>query len=198
MEPTPISHAKKSAQQRAFDLIRQHSFRRGDFTLSSGEKSTYYLDMKSTLFQPAAIAPLAELVIEKIAKLRPRPVFIGGMELGAVPLISPIVMMAYAKDWKLPGFFVRKTRKPHGTKRLVEGVEPGELQDAPVVILDDVTTTGHSVMHAVNAVREEGAVVALVLSIVDREAGAAEFFAQQGIPFASLFKVSAFLNATAN
>ena len=97
------------------------------------------------------------------------------------------------KNWKLPGFFVRKERKPHGTMRLVEGVEPGELKDETVVILDDVTTSGKSVMHAVNAVREEGAKVLLVLSIVDREAGAAEFFERQAIPFGALFTVSAFL-----
>jgi orotate phosphoribosyltransferase len=197
MEPTPISKGKNSAQQRAFELIRKHSFRTGDFTLSSGEKSAYYLDMKAILFQPDAIAPLAELVLDKIAKLTPRPVFIGGMELGAVPLISPIVMEAASakRSWKLPGFFVRKQRKAHGTKRLVEGVEPGDLRDAPVVILDDVTTTGKSVMHAVEAVREEGGRVVLVLSIVDRESGAAQFFAQQSIPFDALFKVSAFLAA---
>lgn len=126
----------------------------------------------------------------------PKPTFIGGMELGAVPLISPIVMKAYeGRSWKLPGFFVRKERKAHGTMRLVEGVEPGELKGEPVVILDDVTTSGKSVMHAVNAVQEEGGRVALVLSIVDREAGAAELFKSVGIEFDALFSASAFMNA---
>lgn len=189
MAATGVSKNSKAIRQEAFRLILEHSFQFGDFTLSSGKKSRYYLDMKSTMFEPAAVRTLAMLVLERIGSVK--PTFIGGMELGAVPLISPIVMLArQEKSWNLPGFFVRKKPKEHGTKRLVEGVLPGELKDESVVILDDVTTSGNSVMHAVDAVRNEGGKVALVLSIVDREEGAEEFFKRQGIPFDSLFKVS--------
>jgi orotate phosphoribosyltransferase len=90
----------------------------------------------------------------------------------------------------LPGFFVRKEVKDHGTKKRVEAA--GDISNKNVVILEDVTTTGDSAMHAVDAARSAGANVVLVLSMVDRDEGALEFFKQQGIPFDWLFRVGEF------
>ena len=111
--------------------------------------------------------------------------------MGAVPLITAVSMLSFTKARPLPGFFVRKEVKNHGTKRKIEAV--GDLKGKRVVILEDVTTTGGSAMQAVDAVRDAGSEVLLVLSIVDREEGAAEFYKQHAIPFASLFRVSEFL-----
>ena len=192
MAPTPASRSTTEMRQQAFRLIRELSFRTGDFTLSSGEKSRYYLDMKPTMFHPDGVRALAQLVLARLENVKVD--WIGGLELGAVPLIAPVVMLANDQHRFIPGFFVRKQPKSHGTMKLVEAPE-GALRGKNVVILEDVTTKGDSALRAVRAAEEAGARVALVLSIVDREAGAAALFKQNGIEFDSLFKVSAFLAA---
>jgi orotate phosphoribosyltransferase len=173
---------------RAFEIIRDKSFQFGDFTLASGEKSNYYLDMKPAMFDPEGANLLARLVLHRISKLKVD--YIGGLEMGAVPLISPISMLS----GRIPGFFVRKESKDHGTRKLIEAPD-GALQGKNVVILDDVTTAGGSAMQAVEAARGAGAKVILVLSIVDREQGAAELFQRAGIPFAFLFRAGEFIAA---
>ena len=110
-------------------------------------------------------------------------------------------MTRYRAAWVLPvngrpipGFFVRKTVKDHGTKKLIEGT--GDLSGKSVVIVEDVTTTGQSAMQAVSALREAGAKIALVISIVDRQQGAVELYKEAGIAFQSLFTSGDFLNPT--
>ena len=110
--------------------------------------------------------------------------------MGAVPLISVINMVSYHRRKPIPGFFVRKQVKDHGTKKKIETA--GDLKGKNVVILDDVTTSGESAFEAVTAVKEIGANVLLVLSIVDREEGATEFYARAGIPFERIFTTSDF------
>src|SRR5437588_7518953 len=133
---------------RAFEIIKERSFKFGDFTLASGKKSDYYLDMKPTMFDPEGANFLARLVLDQIAELKAD--YIGGLEMGAVPLIAPITMLSYDTRRPIPGFFVRKELKDHGTKKLVEVIEGG-LRGKNVVILDDVTTAGKSAMQAVTA-----------------------------------------------
>jgi orotate phosphoribosyltransferase len=110
--------------------------------------------------------------------------------MGAVPLIAPVAMRSVAFGRRLPGFFVRKAVKDHGTKKRVDG---NDIAGKSVVILEDVTTTGGSAMDAVKAVTEAGATVALVISILDRGEGAADLYAKAGIPFKSLFRAEEFL-----
>jgi orotate phosphoribosyltransferase len=112
--------------------------------------------------------------------------------MGAVPLIAPVAMLSPKFGRPLPGFFVRKAVKDHGTKKRVDGTD---IAGKTVVILEDVTTTGGSAMDAVRAVTEAGANVALVISILDRGEGAAELYAAAGIPFKSLFTAAEFLSA---
>ena len=121
MAPTRASKSTTAIRQQAFQLIREHSFRFGDFTLSSGDKSRYYLDMKPTMFHPEGVRALAQLVLARLENVKVD--WIGGLELGAVPLIAPIVMLASEQHRSIPGFFVRKERKAHGTMKLVEAPE---------------------------------------------------------------------------
>ena len=113
--------------------------------------------------------------------------------MGAVPLITPISIVSRRAGRPLPGFFVRKTVKDHGTKKLVDGLS--DVKGKRVVIVEDVTTTGGSAMKAVEALTAAGAMITLVISILDREEGAAALYEKAGIPFQSLFKASEFLNA---
>lgn len=177
-----------------FELIKQKSFFRGRITLSSGKESDFYFDMKPTMFSPDGAEALAELILRRLHTVSVD--FIGGLALGAIPLVACVAMASKREGEPIPGFFVRKEIKNHGTKRLVEGLAIGEsLADKSVVILDDVTTTGGSAMIAVEAAKREGARVALVLAVVDRQEGAAEFYRAAGVPFDSLFTASEFLNS---
>jgi orotate phosphoribosyltransferase len=179
------------ARPKLFKLIQQRSFARKKTKLVSGKESDFYFDMKPTMFHPEGALLLAEMIFHKLEGL---PVdSVGGLAVGAIPLISPLALLSSQKGKLLPGFFVRKDVKEHGTQRRIEGI--GDLKEHNVVILEDVTTTGGSAMLAVTAAREAGANVILVLSVVDREEGASAFFAEQGIPFEALFKASEFLSA---
>lgn len=186
MEPLRFPDSKLSTRAKALKIIKEKAFSRGDFVLASGQRSNYYLDMKPAMFDPEGVNVLAELVLDRIGNL---PVdHVGGLEMGAVPLISPINMISFQRGKPVSGFFVRKQVKDHGTKKKIEGAD--DLRGKKVVILDDVTTTGRSAMDAVDVVREFGAEVVLVLAIVDREEGAAEFYADRGIAFDRLFATS--------
>lgn len=181
-----------SLRDRVFKLIKMRSFSKGCYTLASGKESAFYLDMKPSMFNPKGAHDLSSMILSELDGLKVD--FIGGLELGAVPLISTTTMLSHIRNRPLPGFFVRKEIKGHGTKKLVEGLTNKEsLSGKRVVILDDVTTSGASAMIAVNAAQCAGASVVLVLSVVDREEGASEFYNEKSIPFRSLFKASEFM-----
>ena len=184
----PVKSARTAGGAKAFELIKEKSFFKGSFTLVSGRVTDYYLDMKPTMFDPEGARLLADLVLMHLEDTGVES--IGGLEMGAVPLISAVAMMSGMIGRPIPGFFVRKNVKDHGTKRLVEGT--AAIAGKRVAILDDVTTTGASAMIAADAAREAGATVELVLSVVDRQEGAGEFFKRSGMPFAWLFTASDF------
>jgi orotate phosphoribosyltransferase len=175
-------------RNRLFDLIKERSFRRGSFTLASGKQSAYYFDSKSTMLHPEGASLLVALIFDELRDVKADCV--GGLEMGAVPLIAPVAMRSLESGRPLTGFFVRKAPKDHGTKQRIEGLD---VSGRTAVILEDVTTTGGSAMQAVEAVRAVGGTVALVLSILDRREGAAELYAAAGVPFKSLFRAEEFL-----
>jgi orotate phosphoribosyltransferase len=175
-------------RNRLFDLIQERSFKKGRFILASGKESAYYFDSKPTMLHPEGAALLAELILMELQDVQADCV--GGLEMGAVPLIAPVAMRSFEAGRALHGFFVRKTPKDHGTKQRIEGMD---LAGKSAIILEDVTTTGGSAMQAVELVKAAGGRVALVLSILDRGEGAAELYAAAGIPFKSLFRAEEFL-----
>ncbi|ABE38193.1 orotate phosphoribosyltransferase [Rhodopseudomonas pseudopalustris] len=185
--------SKSASRARLADIIRNRSFGRGEITLASGRKSDFYFNLKPTMLDPEGAALLAELTYEA---LRDEQVdFIGGLEMGAVPLAGAIAQLSWLKNHPIAAFFVRKKPKEHGAKLAIEGLAKGEsLAGKRCVIVEDVTTTGGSAIKAVEAVRESGAEIVLVLTMVDREEGATEAFAEAGLPFRSLYKASEFLN----
>lgn len=175
-----------SKRNRLREIVRAKSYIQGDVVLASGERSTYYFDMKPTMFDPEGADLLADLLMERIAGVACD--LVGGLEMGAVPLISPINALSFRQGRPIAGFFVRKQPKGHGTKKRIEGV--ADVAGKAVVIVEDVTTTGGSAMKAVDELREAGATISLVISILDREQGAAALYKAAGIPFDSLFKAS--------
>ena len=120
--------------------------------------------------------------------------YVGGLEMGAVPLAGAIAQLSWIKGHPIAAFFVRKKPKEHGARLAVEGLAKDEsLKGKRIVIVEDVTTTGGSAMKAVDAVREAGCEVALVLTMVDREEGATDTFAEAGLTFRSLYTATEFL-----
>jgi orotate phosphoribosyltransferase len=184
--------SKSASRARLADIIRRRSFGRGEITLASGRKSDFYFNLKPTMLDPEGAALLAELTYEA---LRDDGIdYIGGLEMGAVPLAGAIAQLSWIKGHPIAAFFVRKKPKEHGARLAVEGLSKGEsLEGKRVVIVEDVTTTGGSALKAVETVREAGGEIALVFTMVDREEGAAETFAEAGIPFRSLYKAAEFL-----
>lgn len=175
-------------RKRLFDLINERSFRRGTFILASGKESAYYFDSKPTMLHPEGATLLAELIADEIKHIEADCV--GGLEMGAVPLIAPVAMKSSEAGRPLMGFFVRKAPKDHGTKQRIEGLD---MNGKTAIIVEDVTTTGGSALQAVEQVRAAGGKVALVLSILDRGEGAAELYAANNVPFKSLFRAEEFL-----
>ena len=181
-------------RSKLFELIKTRSFGRGRIVLASGRVSDFYFDMKPTMLRPDGAAWLAELMLRELDDWAAE--YIGGLEMGAVPLVAVLAQLSFLKGRPVPAFFVRKRAKEHGAKKLVEGLARSEsLQGKKVAIIEDVTTTGDSARQAVEAVRGEGAEVVLVLSIVDRLEGAAAAFHAAGLPFRSLFTAAEFLSS---
>lgn len=186
----PLS--KSASRARLAEIIRKRSFGRGEITLASGRKSDFYFNLKPTMLDPEGAALLAELTYEALKddKLD----FVGGLEMGAVPLAGAIAQLSWLKGHPIAAFFVRKKPKEHGARLAVEGLAKGEsLAGKRIVIVEDVTTTGGSALKAVEAVREAGGEIALVFTMVDREEGATETFAEAGLPFRALYKAGEFL-----
>ncbi len=173
-------------------IVRARSFSTGgDVKLASGRTSNYYFNMKPTMLDPEGAALIGELALEAIADVNAD--YIGGLEMGAVPLATAVAVVSHTKGKRLPAFFVRKTPKDHGTQKLIEGLAPGEsLAGKRVVIIEDVTTTGGSSLKAVEAVRAEGGIIACVLTVVDRHEGAADTFAKAKLDFRAILTVEDF------
>lgn len=182
----------KAARARLHDIIAKRSFGRGEVKLASGRVSDFYFNLKPTMLDAEGAALLAQLTLDTLA---PEELdYIGGLEMGAVPIASAAAAVSALTSSPVHAFFVRKHPKEHGAKLLIEGLTKDEsLHGKRVAVIEDVTTTGGSALKAVEAVKDAGAEVALVFTMVDRQEGAAETFAAAGIKFAALFKAEEFL-----
>jgi orotate phosphoribosyltransferase len=171
------------ARTRLIDIIKARSFQvGGEMKLASGRTSTFYFNMKPTMLDPEGGYLIGRLVLELISGDGAE--MIGGLEMGAVPLATSVATVSFAEGKSLPAFFVRKQAKEHGTQVLIEGLPAGQsIAGCRVVVVEDVTTTGGSALKAVAAVRESGAEVASVVTLVDREEGARAAFADAGVVF---------------
>lgn len=181
-----------AGRQRLIEIIKDLSFQTGpEMTLASGRKSTFYFNMKPTMLHAEGSFLIANLVLEAIANLDAD--LVGGLEMGAVPIASATAAMSQARGEPTGAFFVRKKAKEHGTRSLVEGLPAGDsMNGKKLVIVEDVTTTGGSALKAAAALREEGATILRTVTVVDRQEGAQEAFAQAGIDFQPILTLSDF------
>jgi orotate phosphoribosyltransferase len=173
------------ARSELLDLMLEVSFRRQKVTLASGKESDFYLDLRQTLMRPRGIALAGALALDRLFAGPPVDA-VGGMAVGAVPLVTAVLAAAAARDREtsLLGFFVRKQAKSHGLgKRIEGGFSPGQR----VALVEDTMTTGGSTLEALDAVEAEGGKVVRVLCLVDRCEGAAEAFRARGLELETLF-----------
>ena len=164
-----------SERQRLLGLLRTLSLRLGHFTLVSGQTSHYYFDSKFTTLDPEGAYLTASLLLEAVKRHGVEAEAIGGLTLGADPIVAAVAAISHVRRAEfrpLRAFIVRKEPKKHGTQRFIEGYEP--KSGTPVVIVDDVCTTGGSTLKAIRAAEEAGMKVAAVLCLVDREQGGSE------------------------
>jgi orotate phosphoribosyltransferase len=161
-----------SHREQLADLLRAKSLVRGDFTLSSGKKSNYYLDCKLTTLDPEGALLTGYCVLELVDEMGVKPDAIGGLSMGADPLVTAAGVVSAIEKRPLPGFLVRKKAKEHGRQKQLEGME--SPRGKKVVIVDEVCTTGGSTEEAIDAAQREGCEVVAVISLVDREEGGSE------------------------
>ena len=179
-------------RQRLHDINRLRSFReRGAFKLASGRISTIYFNLKPTMLDPDGARLIGAAIAARANDLHAD--YVGGLEMGAVPLVAASAAMSAVAGRPVRALFVRKAAKKHGTQSLIEGLAEGEsLGGKSVVVVEDVTTTGGSALKAVAELRAAGAVVSDVITVVDREEGATEAFRSGGITLHALFRKSEF------
>lgn len=167
------------------EILKENKvFEEGDFTLASGKKSNYYVNMKKAITNPEILSTIATLINEKIDGDNTDK--IAGPALGAVPIAT-----ALSLESSIPLLMIRKEKKGYGTSKLIEG----ELnQNDDVVLVEDVTTTGGSLLKAIRAIQDNGGIVKRAFVVVDREEGAMESFEDEGISLEPLISVSEFFD----
>ncbi len=154
------------------ELLRRKSLKRGVFTLASGRKSDYYLDCKLTTLDPQGSILTGYAIMELLEAQGIRADAIGGLTMGADPIVTAVAAVSHLEGKPLPAFIVRKEPKPHGRQRRIEGIDEKEI--SKVIIVDEVCTTGVSTLEAIRAAEDAGLQVVAVLSLVDREEGGSE------------------------
>src|SRR5437667_2564354 len=165
-------------------IIRQKSLRIGEFTLSSVKRSSYYVDCRMTTLDPTGALLIGRLMLDCIRKHNIQADAIGGLTMGADPIATAVAVVSAIEGHPLPAFIVRKETKAHGTQKAIEGWDgkPG----ARVIVVDDVCTTGDSILKSAERAEEAGYEVAAAFCVVDREEGGTEIIAKR-YPFYTLF-----------
>mgnify|MGYP001560667177 CR=1 FL=1 len=174
------------------NIIKTKSLQYGEFTLSSGLLSSYYIDLKKTTLDPEGLAVITQTIFNKILEhcLLNIVDSIGGMDLGALPIVSALMLKSYNKQFSLRGFVIRKSQKNYGTKNRIEG----NLRHADhVILIEDVVTTGKSILEAVDILQNEHCVIGKIIAVVDRNQGAREEFVKVGIPYEYIFDIKELL-----
>lgn len=167
------------------DLVRRDALQFGDFTLASGKKSNYYIDCRKVTLSAAGAALIGAGILDLMGD-EPFDA-VGGLTMGADPILAAVLTIAGLNGRDLRGFIVRKEAKDHGTGKLVEGPL---VPESKVLIVEDVATSGGSCFKAIDAVEAMGCKVVKVVTVLDRLAGAKEAFASKGYSFASLLTIT--------
>jgi orotate phosphoribosyltransferase len=182
--PESVSANSTTLRQLLLDLFCQLAYKEGDFVLSSGQRSRYYINGKQVTLHPQGALAVGRLLLSLLPEDTEA---VAGLTLGADPMVSAVSVVSALENRPLPALIVRKEPKGHGTRAYIEG--PPLREGAKVIVLEDVVTTGQSAMKAVERLRMAGYTVEQVIALVDRQQGGAEFYQSAGLGFQAVFAI---------
>ena len=171
-------------RQHLLNLLCELAYKEGDFILSSGQHSSYYINGKPVTLHPQGALAIGRLLL---SKLPTETQAVAGLTLGADPIVSAVSIVSAYENRPIPALIIRKEPKGHGTRAYIEG--PNLPKGANVVVLEDVVTTGQSALKAVERLRQAGYSVDRVISLVDRQQGGAELYQSTGLKFQTIFSI---------
>ncbi|MGB3402615.1 MAG: orotate phosphoribosyltransferase [Microcoleaceae cyanobacterium] len=166
------------------DFFCQSAYQEGDFVLSSGQRSTYYINGKQVTLHPLGALAIGRLLLDMLPQTTSA---VAGLTLGADPIVSAVSVVSAYEHQPVTALIIRKEAKGHGTMAYIEGPQlpPG----AEVVVLEDVVTTGQSALKAVNRLQDAGYQVNQIISLIDRQQGGAQLYQEAGLQFDALFTI---------
>ncbi|MFO5494696.1 MAG: orotate phosphoribosyltransferase [Cuspidothrix sp.] len=171
-------------REKLLDLFCQLAYQEGDFVLSSGQRSSYYINGKQVTLHPQGALALARLLLPLLPEDTQA---VAGLTLGADPIVSAVSVVSVYENRGIPALIIRKEAKGHGTMAYIEG--PSLPPGAKVVVLEDVVTTGQSALKAVERLQSAGYTVDRVISLIDRLQGGGELYQSVGLEFVALFTI---------
>ena len=174
-----------SLRQFLLKLLVDLAYQEGDFTLSSGQKSSYYINGKQVTLNAEGALAIGRLILSILPE---NTQAVAGLTLGADPIVSAVSVVSAYENRPIPALIIRKQAKGHGTQAYIEG--PSLPEGAKVVVLEDVVTTGASAMLAVERLQAAGYQVQDIISLVDRQQGGAELYSKAGLNFQALFSIA--------
>jgi orotate phosphoribosyltransferase len=166
------------------DLIVKYAYREGDFVLSSGASSSYYINCKEVTLRAEGALIIGRLIFNVLPSETDA---VAGLTLGADPIVSAVSVVSALSERPIPALIIRKQAKGHGTQAYIEG--PSLPQGAKIVVLEDVVTTGKSALQAVERLQAAGYQVSEIIALVDRKQGGRELYESQGLKFQALFTI---------
>lgn len=167
------------------DLFVLNAYQEGDFLLSSGQRSSYYINGKQVTLTATGALAVGRLLLSMLSEDTQA---VAGLTLGADPIVSAVSVVSAYENRPIPALIIRKEAKGHGTQAYIEG--PSLAAGAKVVVLEDVVTTGKSAMLAVQRLRDAGYTVEQIITLIDRQQGGGEFYQSQGLKFDYLFTIA--------
>lgn len=173
-----------TVRQFLLDLFCQLAYKEGDFVLSSGQRSTYYINGKQVTLHPQGAYSIGRLLL---AQLPLDTEAVAGLTLGADPIVSAVSVVSAYENRPIPALIIRKEAKGHGTMAYIEG--PTLAPGAKVVVLEDVVTTGQSALKAVERLQGAGYSVEQVIALVDRQQGGEQLYQASGLKFEAVFSI---------
>lgn len=180
----------ESLRTTLLELLLQDAYKEGDFVLSSGQKSNYYINCKPVSLQAEGALAIGKLLFSQLPEGTQA---VAGLTLGADPIVTAVSVISALENAPIPALIIRKEAKGHGTRAYIEG--PSLETGAKVVVLEDVVTTGKSAMLAVQRLRDTGYTVEWVIALVDREQGGQQLYESEGLKFTALFSIQDLKNA---